>query len=668
MAFDSLKVIPLEKAFELVFNVMRSNKISQKEEAMLESLILACPQISDGGCSYILKDDLNNFCRNFIKAIQENDGSLLYREKGYKGRLVDIEEFLESKEYMNQKGSVRPVVKYELQKIVENLDNTREIVLTGSIGWGKSYLSRQLISYIVYRLSMLHNPQYQYDLSPGSSIYIILQSLSLRLSRKILFNPMLTELSASPYFRKNFPFNKQVTSELQFPNNIFVTPVSGSEMAALGLDVYGGIMSELNYFAVVEHSKQLIVRGQEDTTYDQAANAYTNLIQRLKNRFQTYGKIPGCLVLDSAVHYPGDFLDRKMREAKWDDQIMVITHTSWDTIAPDRFSGKKFLVEIGTLERVSRIIASKELALPDADILEVPEEYRVDFERDIETALRDFAGIATGHRRAFMPFKESVVDACTVYEATYNGHSLFKEDSIVINDYFTGPNEWDLLINKDYLAQIAFNESSVFSLHIDLGLREDATGIAIGHIQDYKSLPSSSFFSKTSNTFTEVVDIDAPVICIDGMLQIIPPPGGETDIDMLRGFAFYLCSLLNIRFATLDTFQDAVFKQGFRKLHIRSGPVSVVATPIPYMELKAAYVEGRIIHQKHDEYIHELLHLEYDPKRQKIDHLSFSKKDVSDAVASVVHILTHKVAQYKRHARVTDKVPAHRQIIVTKNR
>ena len=87
-------------------------------------------------------------------------------------------------------------------------------------------------------------------------------------------------------------------------------------MATLGLDVYAGVMSELNYFSVVENSKQLTMRGQEDTTYDQASNAYTNLIQRLKSRFQTFGKIPGCLILDSAVHYPGDFLSKKIEEAK----------------------------------------------------------------------------------------------------------------------------------------------------------------------------------------------------------------------------------------------------------------------------------------------------------------------------------------------------------------
>ena len=63
MGFDSLRVIRLDAAFELVFNILKSHDLTQKEESMLEALILSCPQVADGDTSYILKDDLGNFCR-----------------------------------------------------------------------------------------------------------------------------------------------------------------------------------------------------------------------------------------------------------------------------------------------------------------------------------------------------------------------------------------------------------------------------------------------------------------------------------------------------------------------------------------------------------------------------------------------------------------------------
>jgi hypothetical protein len=944
MAYDDLQVIKLCDALEAVTHVLRAERISQREEAMLESLVLACPQISDGGESYILKDDLRNFCKNFIKSLREGDASFLHKEKGYKGRLVDIEEFVESKEYLNQKGSIRPIVKYELQNIINKLDNIREVVLTGcvtgdtlinisrkrsgnfkctpitmkklyecfhglagkwdksiktetlslvtedavgrneiknvfyngvkpvyrvvtssgntikctldhkfkvpgeitefkklknlgvggvvicraprrkamtqkkrnknrtvlynaryhpyarkhvvngidyrriyyarivydahlnnmeerhfiriirkdsdkaktlkysdpslhlhhinydesddrienlvlltekehgalhgpivgrksgacevreetivsityigeedvydlemnfnfksyivdniiisnSTGWGKSYLSRILTCYLLYRLSMLHDPQYQYDLAPGSSIVMILQSQSLRLSKKILFNPLLALIAGSPYFIKNFPFNRQVTSELQFPNHIFVSPVSGSEMATLGLDVFAGILSEINYFDVVENSQMLTMRGQDNTTYDQAVNVYTNLIQRLKNRFQDHGKIPGVLILDSAVHYPGDFLDRKVQEAKWDSQIHVVRHAIWDTLAKDRFSGSRFLVEVGNMDRSSRIIEDRTFALPEADVIEVPEEYRTDFDRDIEAALRDYVGIATGHRRAFMPFKEAVNDAHTVYEALYEGQTLFNEEVIDITNYFDGPFEWEKLINKEYLKQISFNNKADFCMHVDLGISKDRVGLAVGHVQDYKMMPSTSFYSNTSNSFIEMTDMSAPVICIDGMMQITPPPGGEVSVDTLKGFMIYLSTTLNMKIVTMDSFEHVSFVQALRRVKgLRSGTVSTVATAIPYMELKAAYIEGRIIHQSFSAYTDELLFLEYDPKKRKVDHLPHKSKDISDAVAGVVHMLTHKIAHYRKSnvSNKTEKAPQHRQIAIAK--
>ena len=381
-------------------------------------------------------------------------------------------------------------------------------------------------------------------------------------------------------------------------------------------------MSEVNYFDVVENSQVLTMRGQDNTTYDQAVNAYTNLIQRLKNRFQDHGKIPGVLVLDSAVHYPGDFLDRKIQEAKWDPQIHVVHHAVWDTLSKDRFSGKRFLVEIGNMDRNSRIIEDKAFALPEADILEVPEEYRTDFERDIEMALRDFAGIATGHRRAFMPFKEAVNDAHTVYEALYEGQTLFNEEVIDITNYFDGPFEWEKLINKEYMKQISFNAKADFCMHVDLGISKDRVGLAVGHIQDYKMMPSTSFYSNTSNSFIEMTDMSAPIICIDGMMQITPPPGGEVSVDTLKGFMLYLSNALNMKIVTMDSFEHVSFVQALRRVKgLRSGTVSTVATAIPYMELKAAYIEGRIIHQQFGVYTDELLFLEYDPKKRKVDHL-----------------------------------------------
>lgn len=658
------KIIPLEAALDAALELPDTFNLNSREERLLEALILSCQQIQDGSEVFLFLDELTAFLQNYVKAIREKDSTFLYRKRGYRDGLVDMEEFLESPEYMGQKGFVRPLVKYELEQIFAN-PNYIEVVLSGSTGWGKSYTSRMIVSRMLYQLSMLWNPQAEYDLSPGSLIIFPLQSVTTGLSKKVLFDPLQAEIAGSKYFRENFPFDKRITSELKFPHQINVIPISGSELATLGLNVYGGIISEANYFSVVENSKLLKAQGGESQVFDQAERSYTNIIQRMKNRFQSRGKVPGLMVLDSAVHYPGDFLSRKKENARFDPSIYVAEHAIWEVIPKDKLSPGTFLVEIGDSSRSSRIIASENLAVPDARIIEVPIDYLRDFERDIEFALRDFAGIVTGHRHAFMPYRDSITDAVKLYEEVYGGTKLFKIDSCVISDVFSGAPRWEEIINEDYIEHLSFDQSAEFAVHLDIGISRDATGLAVGHVQTYKELPSSTYYSQAANDFIEMLDVQAPVFCIDGMLQIKPPSTGEVDLDMVKGLCLFLARKLNLKFATLDRFESAAFLQGFQKLKIRSGQVSVVSTPVPYMELKGAYIEGRMLHQNHEVYLDEIINLEFDPKKQRIDHHPSKTKDVADCVASVVHILQHKVARYTRKQKPDDAIQnEHRALVV----
>lgn len=640
------RVIPLADAFELAAQIPVDMNLNEKEESLLETLMLSCTQLQDGSDVYLYFDEFQAFLQNFAKAVREKDSTFLYRRRGYKAPLVDMETFLESPEYMGLKGFVRPIVKYTLEEIFAK--PYIEVVLSGATGWGKSFTSRMVMARLLYQLSMLWNPQAEYDLSPGSLIIIPLQSLTSGLAKKVLFDPLHAEISASKYFRDNFQFDRRIASEMKFPNQIQVIPISGSELATLGLNVYSAIISEANYFAVIENSRYLKSQGTDKMVFDQAERSYTNIVQRMKNRFQERGSVPGLMVLDSAVNYPGDFLSRKKEDALRDPSIYVAEHAIWDVISRDKLTPGTFFVEVGDANKSSRIIANENMARPDAKVIEVPVDYRRDFDRDIEFALRDFAGIVTGHRHAFMPYRDAITDAANIYEETYHGNTLFRMESCIITELFAGPPVWDEIINQDYLEELSFNKDAEFAVHLDIGISRDATGLAIGHIQTYKELPSSSYYSQAVGDFVEVINVQAPVICIDGILQVTPPSSGEVDLDMLKGLCLFLTRKMNLKFATLDRFESAIFLQGFQKLKVRSGQVSVVATPVPYMELKSSYIEGRIIHQRHSLYIDELINLEYDPKKQKIDHSVDNSKDLADCVAAVTHILMHKVARFTK--------------------
>ncbi len=652
------KLISVSDALADVKEVCAKFGLGDDQLFWFESAVTNSKPILQDDRYYIDIKVYESLLRNFMVACQEKDLSMLTRPRGFKTKPVDIEEFLESKEFLAQKGFVRPIIKKELINICDNLDTYNEIVLSGGVGLGKSYLSRILISYLVYRDSCLLDPQSEFSLAPGSSILYIIQAVSLNIAKRAVFGELRTLLKGSPYFTKVFPFNKRIESELRFPKSLTILPVSGSEMAGLGLNVKAVHMTECNYMSVTENSKLSV--NKEDNIYDQADRNYTILSQRMRSRFGNNGKI----ILDSAVNYPGDFLDRKVQEAKTNPTIYVMKYAHWEVLPRGSVSEETFLVEVGTAEYNSRILVSLDEAHPGSQVLEVPMDYLHDFKRNCETALRDFAGIAVATEGNFITDRSKVTKAIQAHTLAYGKHQLFTKDDIIIDAELEPSNpDFGRLINQDYLKEPSFDETDTFVMHMDLGISKDATGIAIGHIQDYVEMPSTTRYSDSKGTFMDLSDLRMPVICLDGLLRVRPPHGGQVHLDLLRGFLYYICQVINIKICTADSFESTNFIQGLLRLKVRAGKRSTVTTPVPFLEWKQAYMEERIMHPAHEGYLDELFNLQYDPSRNKIDHMPGGRKDITDAAAIVVNILTHKVAILSRKETSKQKIEYEKPLV-----
>ena len=506
---------------------------------------------------------------------------------------------------------------------------------------------------MVYMLSCFHNPQLEYDLAPGSTIVFIQQSVTLTLARKVVYDQFAERIRGSRYFQQRFQFDPEVKSELRFPKGIVILPVGGSDTSALGMNVFGGVIDEMNFMARVRDSA--LTRHTADEEYDQAERLYSTLIRRIKSRFMQRGKVPGKLMLVSSTNYPGDFTDRKLEEAKHDPTIFVMKYAQWEALPKDRFSGETFLVEVGNDFKQSRIIPTIEAAMDADDVVEVPIEYKVEFERDIDAALRDLGGIATGSKHPFIPYRELIVKAMDQFVEVTGGKQLFKREEVVMQDLFD-PDEdpdWSLLVDEEYFEQCLNIEGSVFALHIDVGLTSDAAGVAIGRIVGYKVLEASKIYDERTGSFVEVRDIRVPMYQIDGALRVMAPPNDEVDLELVRDLVLYLRGRMLIRYATCDSYQSAMMIQAFRKARMRSGVLSVDTSSAPYTEVKLAIKDERIWLPPHRVLGRELREIEKDKKKDKIDHPAQGSKDVSDAVAGVVYMLQRKEASYGRPARRT---------------
>jgi len=485
-----------------------------------------------------------------------------------------------------------------------------------TIGIGKNYFADMALAYMIYKLSCYYNPQAEFDLAPGSTIFFIAQSKTHTLAKKVVFDQFSERLRLSPYFQKNFKFDPGVRSELRFPNQIVVLPVGGNDTAALGMNVFGGVIDELNFMARTKDSVETRFTGEDE--YDQAERLYSTIIRRMKSRFMQKGKIPGKLMLISSRNYPDDFTDRKMQEAEHDKSIFVMSYSQWDALPADRFCGDKFLIEVGNELKQSRILVSMEDAMEETDVIEVPVEYRTEFERDMDAALKDLGGIATGTKSPFIPYREAMQLARDKFSALTQDRQLFLHDEIYMPDF----EEFSDLVSDEYIEEVLLDKSVVFAAHIDVGLSGDALGLALGHVSGYKNLPSTRFFDNRSNTFVEVTDIIAPIYQIDGALRIKSRAGEEVDLEAVRDLVMYIKSKLRLDWCTMDSYQAPMFYQSFRKARIRSGVLSVDTSLAPYTEVKLAVKDERILLPSHPTLAKELREIERDIEKGKVDHPS----------------------------------------------
>lgn len=543
----------------------------------------------------------------------------------YKKTPVGVEEFLKDKFYLGLRDEIYPEV---LPYVIEiNSGKYVEAVLTGGIGCAKTTIALWSNAYQLYLLSLMENPHGVFGLDRSSEIELIFQNITATLAKGVDFERFRSLVQRSSYFRQYFPFDRKIDSELRFPNRIIVKPVSGSNLATIGQNVIGGLIDELNYMAVIEKSK----RSVDATLYNQAVEVYNSIARRRKTRFMQQGKLPGILCLVSSKRYPGQFTDQKMEEAKSDPTIFVYDKRVWE-IKPWAFSPKRFRVFIGDDFQKPRILGAKEkppTKNKDA-VIEVPEDLRLDFDKDIVNALRELGGVSHLTKSPFIMKQDLLV------KAFKNRPSILSRDSC---DFV----ESLLEVFKDRFYKPEIPRWA----HVDLGLTKDSAGIAIG--------AAVEFVKMNRGNYTEQL----PLIRMDATLEVRPPREGEILFWKIRKLFHVLRQLgLNIKWVSFDTFQSIDSMQVLRQQGFVTGPQSMDKTTVPYDFFKSAIYDGRMDAPFHDRALRECRELQLDSKEGKIDHLPNGSKDIADAMAGVVYGLTMRREVWVYHSADFSKFQA----------
>jgi hypothetical protein len=531
---------------------------------------------------------------------------------------VTPRRFFTSEHYVANPGAIWPALVNELCEI--NSGRYQELVATGGIGAGKTSISLFTIMYQLYLVLCMRSPHEEFGLDPAHEIVVIFQSRTARLANDVVFSRFYEMVATSQWFQRYAPHDPDLRATLRFLHHrLEVGSVSGQATAALGRNVIFGILSEVNDMLRVEKSRQVLSGGE----YDQVWALYNAISRRRKTRFAKNGRLPGVMCLDGSRKYPGEFTDLKEQEARTDPTIYVYSRRAWEVKPVGTFSEQRFLFFAGDPIRLPHVIEDGERVMPGDQALvhEVPVDFLQECRRDPVNASRDILGIATLARHPFFRETEAVA-ACFGRVRSIVSHTEVDLESERI---------------EAYPDRVESPEEPRWA-HIDVGLTGDALGLVVGHC--------AGFVPVSRGNRVEVL----PRLVVDFALRVVPPRRGEIQLWRVRQMLLGLRDLgLPLQWVSLDSFQSADTIQLLRQEGLRAGVISADRDEVSYRYLKAAIYDHRLEVPEHPWLLRELLALEQDPVKAKIDHPASGSKDVADALACMVRGLHAQPELWSRH-------------------
>jgi len=559
----------------------------------------------------------------------------MIREAEYETPPVDIHTFVKDEYFLGN--TCDALYDQHLADLIELFESGdyQEAIWTGSIGYGKTFVASVAVARILYEISCLKDPHRSFGLASDSNISVVCLSVNETLAMKVAFENIATKLKASPYFQEHFPF-KETKKEFRFPHNVWLAARATTDTSVLGLNVISGLLDETNFMQ----------KGKQDARFgalDHAETLYAGMKRRMKSRFERKGRLPGKLFLVSSKKTSDDFTARRIRESRNDPTVFVRDYALWDVKPGSLYSDKTFEVVCGNDQIPSRILDAGEAhkiksSLPDGvTLIDVPEDFRVDFENDLEGSIRDIAGVATVAISPFIQRREKLI------WTPKHKHPFSVE---VYDPSKPGVFLWDRMVQptmeKDFSGSVhetlrpIINPQAPRHVHIDPAYRKDAVGVCMAHIFDWRDV-----VRRTDDG--EVYQERAPVFFVDFILQVVPPIGDEIVLGDLRRLVYELSKHgYMVTYVTMDTWQSVDSLQHLKRKGYRAEHLSVDTKTDPYEGLKSAFYEDRVILYDYPPVFKELRQLEHDAVKKKIDHPPKGSKDVADALAGVTFTLTQR--------------------------
>lgn len=512
-----------------------------------------------------------------------------------------------------------PTWRAQLTKDFDLDSRIHNVVITGSLGIGKTWVSVLIILYRVVIASLLRNPHNFVGLAVGSKIIYILMSVTRAQVQDTAFGEALNMMSRSPYFLEELrldPNSRYAGQVVNLGRGLQLNAGSKSQHI-LGRNTLGIMMDEGNF-------------RLEANPNVKAYKLYHEVRTRIKNRFQKVpGFLPAVSIIASSSQDESSFTEAVIQEIrqKNNPQTEIIysfpvyhmknravwlrlgASSDYASQHANQYGDKWFKIAYGLRNVAPAVLRGRynqngepidaeiepHEAPPQGSRTELaPIDYLEEYNRDPVGALQSLSGVSVGgSHRLFQNLVDlewcitegerlGLVNPCAL-----DAIPISQEDDLEIWDYLNHPS---FLTKKQGVVQPKRHPSALRFCHLDLATRSMA-GLSICHHVGWKEI-ENVVDRKTGEVFAE----QRLLVEYDFILTIIAGKSKPISFEKIQNFIIWLRNKCNYQFAlvTSDTFQSFMQLQMLETRGFKTATLSLDRSKAPYYAWRSGIEERRV--------------------------------------------------------------------------
>lgn len=539
------------------------------------------------------------------------------------------------------------------------------MVITGSLGIGKTVM---MVTVILYRMCIathLKNPQHFFGLNRNSNIVYNFLSVTKEAVKDTAFGTALSFMADSPYFIEVCKYNPdleysgyRVPMENTLPDGsssrIWLTAGSKGQHV-LGRNLVGIGLDEGNF------------RLEKDPDL-KAYELYDQVRTRIANRFQKMAAyLPALSVIASSAQDESSFTEKVVAEIEESQRLREVANrlkpANEDPDPPTQIVFRNsvykikrhvltgigpdhhwFRVAYGLKNMEPYILSGwyREDGTPILDEIHeeapsgaktelVPKFYWEAYRRNCKAQLQNLSGISVGGAHRLFPSLIDIEHCLQVSEKEGVQNPVIQGVSRLPISAEDNKNIWDYLSHKTFLTRVASRIQPIRHpqnqryAHIDLATQSLA-GLAICHLAGGQLVEG---LVKDGEPFAEY----RLIVEYDFILTICAGQNKPINLGKIQKFFFWLRDMCGYRFGliTADMFQSEMPLQELEAKQFKVDKLSVDRDKSVYTAWRAGFEEHRIRLHRNEQMIREAENLlEMD---KKFDHPPDGSKDTTDASA-----------------------------------